>query len=212
MEEVRLAQTSVKGHRPKERMLAVMGDSEVFLQANIDTDIASKQDPSSQLQAFIDPHFAMPLATKSTNLASAPRGLRQRVDRPAPVYFVSPGNIIPLEVQIGETGAQMDEVRLPQTLMRGHCPRERRPALMEESEEFLQFYTQQSFQILARDRMPPLKEESEEFLRAYTQGYVPEKGDTTLTASVHFVHNWLSATQKRNLPLWNSSPGQKVGV
>ena len=167
---------------------------------------------------------------------------RLRTNFPPPVSAephcrpnIPPGNITLLEVQIGKTGAQMEEVQLPQTSVRGHRPKERMPALVGESEEFLQFSAQRPFQTLAsipvmgrtelclphrssptlfqrvdptRARMPPLKEEYEEFLQANTQRNLPEKGETTL----QLVQDSLSATQKRNLLLSNYSNGQKVGV
>jgi len=116
--------------------------------------------------------------------------------------------------------------------VRGHRPKERMPALVGESEEFLQFSAQRPFQTLAsipvmgrtelclphrssptlfqrvdptRARMPPLKEEYEEFLQANTQRNLREKGETTL----QLVQDSLSATQKRNLLLSNYSNGQK---
>merc|ERR1719376_1815690 len=84
---------------------------------------------------------------------------RLRINFPPPVSAVlhcrpnlPPGNITLSQVQIGKTGAQMEEVRLAHasTFMRGHRPKEKMPALMRESVEFPQFSAQRSFQTLAR--------------------------------------------------------------
>ena len=133
---------------------------------------------------------------------------RLRINFPPPVSAVlhcrpnlPPGNITLFEVQIGKTGAQMEEVRLAHasTFMRGHRPKERTPALMGESEEFLLFSAQRPFQTLAS---------------------IPVMGRTELPGypirlfpvfSMPLAIDSVSATQSRDLLVRNSSPRQKVG-
>ena len=155
---------------------------------------------------------------------------RLRTDFPTPVAAeahcrpnLPPGNITRLEVQTGNRGAQMEEVGLPQTCMRGHRPKEKMPAVMGESWDLSQFSTQQSLQTLATVHLVyttsqiqldltessfavPLATSSTSMVSA------PQKHSIGNCGVVDSDPNSESAAQNRNLLVWNSSPGQKVGV
>jgi len=92
----------------------------------------------------------------------------------------------------------MEEVRLAQTSVRGHRPKERMPALIGECEEFLQFSTQQPFQTLAGSLAMGKTELPDYPIRLFPVFSMP------------LAIGSLSATQNRNLLVRNSSPRQKV--
>merc|ERR1719376_611452 len=129
---------------------------------------------------------------------------RLRINFPPPVSAVlhcrpnvPPGNITLFEVQIGKTGAQMEEVRLAHasTFMRGHRPKERTLALIGESEEFS---TQRLFQTLASSVAMGRTELPDFPIRLFPVFSMPLAIDS------------VSATQSRDLLVRNSSPRQKV--
>jgi len=94
----------------------------------------------------------------------------------------------------------MEEVPLAHasTFMRGHRPKERMPALMRESEEFLQFSAQRPFQTLASIPVMGRTELPDFPIRLFPVFSMPLAIDS------------LSATQNRNLLVRNSSRCQKV--
>ena len=117
----------------------------------------------------------------------------------------------------------MLEVGLPQESIRGHRPKEKMPAVMGTSRDLSQFSTQQSLQTLATVHLVyttnqiqldltessfavPLATSSTSMVSA------PQKHSIGNCGVVDSDPNSESAAQNRNLLVWNSSPGQKVGV
>jgi len=83
MKEVGLPQTCMRGHRPKERMSAVMGKSGELLQFSTQRPFQTLASPLAMGKVYLaratvpllhlHPCFDMPLATNSSNMVSAPQ-------------------------------------------------------------------------------------------------------------------------------------------